>query len=236
LLDFIWTEFFYRPLYNVVIFTYNLTPGPNLGWAIISLAIFIRLLFLYFSVKGYRTDAILESLAPQTRAIESDKYLSSREKRAKITELLKSKSINPYAEIWALAAQIIFLIGLYQVIQNGFNGGQDDLLYSFVKHPEAFNTVFYGIDLVKPSVLLSATAAGILFLELVLEYNAKKDVPRSTVSERWFPVFIPLGTFMLLVILPATKALFVITSVIFSLVLRSVIGMALSGQKSRKHV
>ena len=41
-----------------------------------------------------------------------------------IGELLKSKSINLYAELWAVAAQIIFLIGLYQVIQNGFSAKQ----------------------------------------------------------------------------------------------------------------
>ena len=235
MLDFIWTEVFYRPLYNAVIFTYNYTPGPNLGWAIISLAIFIRLLFLYFSIKGFRTDAILESLAPQTRAIEEDPYLTSKEKRTKITELLRTKSINPYAEIWALGAQVIFLVGLYQVIQKGFSARQSDLLYPFVRHPDVFNSDFFGINLVHTSAFLSLVAAGILFLELVLEYNAKKDIPRSTASEKWYPIFLPLLTFLLLVILPATKALFIITSVLFSLVLRGVIGLALIGQK-KKHV
>ncbi len=235
MLDFIWTELFYRPLYNIVIFTYNLTPGPNLGWAIISLAIFIRLLFLYFSIRGYKTDAILESLAPQISAIENDSILTGKQKRDQITLLLKGKAIDPMAEIWAVLAQLIFLIGLYQVIQNGFGEKQTDLLYSFVQHPEQFNSEFYGFDLVQTNGLLSAIAAGILFLELVLEYNSKKDIPRSTVSEKWFPLLLPIFTFILLVILPATKALFIITSVLFSLILRGVITLAL-GSKKRRHV
>lgn len=233
--DFIWTELFYRPLYNLVVFVYNLTPGPNLGWAMVTLAIVIRLLFLYFSVKGYKTDAILESLAPQTRAIEEDHSLTGREKREKITLLLRSKDINPYAEIWGLMGQVIFLVGLYIIIQKGFDVSQTHLLYSFVPVPTVFNTEFFGIEMSKPSVLFSLLAAGILFVELFLEYNAKKDIPRATVSERWFPVLMPFFTFILLVILPATKAVFILTSVIFSLVLRFVIGSALSNPERKRY-
>lgn len=231
MLTFIWTEFFYRPLYNLVVLTYNFTPGPNLGWAIITLAVFIRLLFLYFSIKGYKTDAILESLAPQLKAVENDQSLTARQRRDKITAILKGKAIDPMAEIWAVLAQVLFLIGLYQVIQVGFGEGQTNLLYAFVHHPATFNTNFFGFELVHPNVLLSLIAAFILFLELVLEYNLKKDIPRTTISEKWFPFLLPFFTFLLLVILPATKALFIITSVVFSLILRGVITLALRSRK-----
>jgi hypothetical protein len=46
---------------------------------------------------------------------------------------------------------------------------------------------------------------------------------------------IPLFTFLLLVILPATKAVFIITSVLFSLILRGVISLALAN-KPKRHV
>lgn len=234
MLNFVWTELFYRPLYNLVIFAYNLTPGPNLGWAIISLAVFIRLLFLYFSIKGYKTDAILESLAPQLKAVEQDVSLSPRERRERVSAILRGKSIDPWAEIWAVLAQVLFLIGLYQIIQN-FGKTQTNLLYPFIHHPEVFNTDFFGFNLVHTSIFLSFLAALIFFVELVMEYNSKKDIPRSTVSEKWYPILIPMFTFLLLVILPATKALFIITSVLFSLVLRGVISLALAS-KPKRHV
>lgn len=234
MLNFLWTELFYRPLYNLVIFAYNLTPGPNLGWAIISLAVFIRLLFLYFSIKGYKTDAILESLAPQLKEAEEAQGLSPRERRDRISAILKGKSIDPWAEIWAVLAQVLFLIGLYQIIQN-FGKNQTHLLYSFIYHPTVFNSDFFGFDLVHTSVFLSFLAAAIFFVELVIEYNSKKDIPRSTVSEKWYPLLIPIFTFLLLVILPATKAVFIITSVLFSLILRGVITLALAS-KPKHHV
>lgn len=186
---------------------------------------------MYFSVRGYRTDAILESLAPQVREIENNASIQGREKRSQITALLKGRDIDPLAEIWAVLGQVIFLIGLYQVIQTGFGEKQTEMLYSFVSHPQSFNTVFYGFDLARTNVLLSAIASGVLFLELVLEYNAKKDVPRATVSEKWFPIILPIFTFLLLVILPSAKALFILTSVLFSLVLRAVISMAIGSKK-----
>jgi len=226
-LTLVFNEALYRPVYNLVVTVYNLTPGPNFGWAMVGLAIFIRFLFIFFTIRGLKTDELIKEIEPHVAEIEKDTYLPAREKRAKIIQLMKEKGINPYTEIYTLFGQLVFLGINYQVIQYGLTPSGFDNLYSFVPHPERIETVFFGIDLIDTSVLLSAIAAGLLLIEQIWEYAEKKDLP-TAFSERWFPLLLALITFILLVILPAAKAVFIATSVLFSLCLKAVMRLAKS--------
>ena len=233
ILDFIWSEILYKPIFNFIIFLYTVSPGPNLGWAIVVLAIFVRLLFLYFSIKGFRTDLILDSLAPQIRAIESNEDLASREKRIQLARLVKSRDIDVYAEIWGLLGQVGFMIVLYQVVQVGLKPSGFKDLYEFVPHPANIQSIFFGIDVLHSNMGLNAITAAVLFVEQLWEYATKKSLAYGRFSERWLPLLFPLFTFIILMVLPATKALFVLTSVIFSLILRIIISVALrSGSRT----
>ncbi len=232
LIAFIWTEFFYRPTYNLIVFIYHLTPGPNYGWAIVGIAILIRFLFLYFSLRGLKTDAILESLSPQIQKIETDKTLSEKERRNAITALLKGKDVHPYAEFYAVVAQLLFLAANYQVLQVGLKPSSFATLYFFVPHPSSINTIFFSFDLTKSSYILSFFAASVLFIEQVIEYNAKKNIVIKKFSEKWFPLLLSLFTFILLVILPSAKAIFISVSVIFSLFLRAVVQLARNNKEN----
>jgi membrane protein insertase Oxa1/YidC/SpoIIIJ len=232
-LEFFWTEILYKPIYNLVIFTYNYTPGPSLGWAIIGLAIIIRIAFLYFSLRGFRTDEILESLTPQVQKIEEEYQYNPSERRRRITELLRGRDIDTHAEIYAVLAQFVFLVVLYQVLQEGIKPEGFGLLYDFVPHPSQINPLFFGIDLSHSDIFLSAMAAGLFFIELLWEYEVKKDFPRKTISERWFPLLFALFTFILLTVLPSAKALFLFVSVLFSMALRMVIGAGRRAAKPR---
>lgn len=211
----------YQPIYNVVIALYNHSPGPNLGWAIVMLALIVRLLLLPFTLKGYYTDKLLEESAPKVRAIEEELHLSSREKREKITAIIKEKGINPLAEIYSLFGQILFLAVLYQVVQQGITPSGYDQLYSFIATPENnIDTIFFRIDIAHPNFIYSLIAGVMLFVEQIWEYESKKNIPEATFSERWYPLLLPIFTFILLMLLPATKAIFLITSILFSLGIR----------------
>lgn len=218
----IYNTLLYQPIYNVVIFVYNYSPGPNLGWSIIILALIVRLLLLPFTLKGYHTDNLLASLSSKVKEIEENIHFSAREKRQKITEILKEKGINPTSEIFSLFAQILFLGLLYQVVQQGITPNGYDQIYSFIGKPEgSVKTIFFGIDVAFSSFVFSAITAVLLFIEQVWEYESKKNIPEATFSERWFPLLLPIFTFILLMLLPATKALFLMTSILFSLGVRT---------------
>lgn len=227
-LSFAWIEVLYRPIYNLLIFVYNFTPGPSMGWAIIAIAIFIRVAFLHFTLRGFKTDLILESVSPYFKKIEEEEKHNPKERRKRITQLLKGKDINVYSEVYTILAQFLFLIVLYQVFQVGLKFEGRELLYDFVPHPKVFFTTFAGIDLARGSFILSFSAAFILFLEQVWEYNAKKNIKRIKFSEKWFPLLLGVVTYILLSVLPSAKALFILVSVLFSILLRLVITISRS--------
>ncbi len=226
----------YQPIYNLVIILYNFSPGPNLGWAIVMLALLVRLCFLPLTLKGYKTDTLLEEVSDQIREIENSPQLDSREKRSQTTALLKSKGINPTSEIISLFGQIIFLFVLFQIVQHGITPSGYDQLYDFVTPPVGdVNTMFFGYDVSQPfNFVFCLIAAVLLFIEQVWEYEAKKNIPQATFSERWYPLLLPIFTFILLMILPATKAVFLIVSILFSLGVRLMFTLGRSGKKTEE--
>ncbi|HSX57917.1 MAG TPA: YidC/Oxa1 family membrane protein insertase [Candidatus Saccharimonadales bacterium] len=231
----LYITFLYQPIYNVVIILYNHSPGPNLGWAMVMLALIVRLLMLPLTLRGYRTDHLLEESARDLREMENDTNLAPQEKRNKITAYLRAKGINPTSEIISVIAQLLFLAVLYQVVQHGITPEGYNMLYSFVKHPIGdLNTVFFfNVNVATRSVLYSAIAAALLFVEQLWEYESKKNIPEATFSERWYPLLLPIFTFILLVFLPATKAVFLGTSILFSLGVRTMFTLGSIG-KSKK--
>ena len=228
----------YQPIYNLVIALYNFSPGPNLGWAIVMLAIIVRLIFLPLTLKGYKTDSLLEEIASQVRAIEEDSHFLAKEKREKTTALLREKGINPISEILSLFGQIIFLLVLFQIVQNGITPSGYDKLYSFVTAPVGnVYYQFFGFDISKPfNLILCTIAAVLLFIEQIWEYEVKKNIPEATFSERWYPLLLPIFTFILLIILPATKAIFLIVSILFSLGIRLMFTLGRSGRPKEENV
>ena len=217
-----WNEIVYRPVYNLVVYSYNFSPGPNLGWTIIGLAILIRFVFLYFTLRGYQQDKLLEKVKPEIEKVEADTKFSSREKIQKVSQLTKPLGINPVYESIPIFAQAIFLIALYQILQIGIKHAGYTNLYYFVIPPETINTVFFGYDLTHPSLLLSAIGAFTMFLERTWEYNEKKGLGLQSMSQKWDPLIVPGLTFIFLMLLPSAKAVFIATSVSFSLAIKSI--------------
>jgi membrane protein insertase Oxa1/YidC/SpoIIIJ len=218
----LWLEGLYKPIYNIVVFTYNLTPGPSFGLAVIGMAILIRFIFLYFTLLSYKHEQQLASVQPSIEKIEKDSLISSREKLQRISQITKPFGINPFLASLPLFAQIVFLGVLYQIIQVGIYSNGFGNLYSFVRSPDGINTVFLGFELANPSIILAVTTAVILLLERIWEYNQRKEIGRSF-AQKWDPLIWPAGTFIILLILPSAKAVFLITSVLFSFGVKSIV-------------
>ena len=222
--EFIWLELLFKPIFNLVVFFYNISPGPNFGLAIIGLAVFVRFIFLPFTLIGYKQDEKLLEFRPEIEKIEEDKNLTSREKIQKVGQLTKPLGINPIYSAIPLFAQIIVLGVLYQIIQGtSLISGSIHHVYQFIKTPETINTYFLGIDLTKSNLIFSTAASFVFFLERVWEYREKKAVSLKTTSQKWDPLIWPAGTFIILIVLPSAKSIFVISSVVFSLIIKAII-------------
>lgn len=161
MISYLFNEIFYKPLFNGLIFLYNIIPNHDMGISIIVLTIFIRLVLWPLTNKGIRNQKALAALQPKIEALKK-KLKDNKEAQAKALMALYSENkINPLAGILPLILQIPIIFALWRVFLNS-TSSDFSLLYSFVDAPDKIQTVFLGLfDLTKRSMLL-AIIAGIL--------------------------------------------------------------------------
>ena len=153
----LYNVFFYQPIFNLLIFLYNIIPGHDLGVAIIVLTIMVKLALYPLSSQAIRGQKELQELQPKLKKLKQE-YKDDKEGLAKATmEFYKKEKVNPFSSCLPLLIQFPFLIAVYQVFRTGIvNGGRLDLLYHFVSNPGFINTISFGIlDLSKRSLILA---------------------------------------------------------------------------------
>ena len=215
IIELIEIELLYRPLLNLLIGIYNTIGFDNIGLAIIWLAIVTRVILLPISLlersRKPKEELILKELAKLRRSYGNNPSLLREQQRA----LLKKYSFRKWPKIVSLTFQGIILLILYQVFIYGVNINQIvDRLYYWVTIPVEINTIFIGIDVAKPSFLLSFLTAFVLAANIWLHQKAKQNSLQK--SDLFYTIGFPIITFVFLWLLPATKAIYILTSILFS--------------------
>ena len=82
----LYTEILYRPLFNAVVFLYDILPGHDFGLAIIALTTIIRILFFPLSIKTVRSQKAISLLNPKLQEI---KQKFKNDKSAQSVETMK---------------------------------------------------------------------------------------------------------------------------------------------------
>ncbi|OGI25599.1 MAG: hypothetical protein A3J76_05995 [Candidatus Moranbacteria bacterium RBG_13_45_13] len=156
----------YQPVYNTLIFLYNIIPGHDLGLAIIFLTIIIRFALYPLSQKQIESQKKMQEIQPEIKRVQ-EKYKKDKERQGReLMNLYKEKKVNPASGCLPLVVQIIFIIALYRALVAGINFSECKDLYSFVTCPEKIGTGFLGIlDLAKPNIVLAALAAAAQFFQ-----------------------------------------------------------------------
>lgn len=170
----------YQPLYNTLIFLYNIIPGADFGIAIIAITVLLRFLLIPIYKKQIESQKKLQELQPKIKAIQK-KTSKNKELQAKeLMELYKQHKTNPFSGCLPLIIQLIFLIAIYRILINISDAGllvEASELYSFVQSPGKVNQFFISIvDLTKPSVIIAALAAIAQFFQTKM-LMAKNPVP-----------------------------------------------------------
>lgn len=150
----------YQPIFNILIFFYNIIPGQDIGLAIISLTVLINLVLLPLSLQRIKAQKVLQELQPKLEELKK-KHGQDKEKLTKATmELYKQQKVNPFSSCLQLVIQLPFFIAIYQAFQSGLRSANFNLLYKFVRNPEQINTWSFGLmDLSQPNVVLAVLAA-----------------------------------------------------------------------------
>ncbi len=214
LFHFVWYDLLYRPLYNLVIFTYQTLPGSDMGLTIIYLALLVRIALLPASLTGSASAKRVEALRPQLDRLA--RMPEAGRRKDLMRQLLKRNRVNVYATALVLAAQVAFLAILFQVFQSGFTDAAQ-VAYFSLDGPIDTTTFLGGVDLAKHSWILSLIAAAALYG--LLNLTTPEPAPGAKLSDVWYVVALPVAVFVVLLLLPAAKALFLLTSIGFSVAL-----------------
>lgn len=176
----------YQPLYNVLIFFYNIIPGQDFGVAIILTTLALKFLLVPLSKKQIASQKKMQELQPQIKEIQQ-KYKDDKEKQTKtIMALYKEHKTNPFSGFLTLILQLVFLIAIYRVIisisQAGFMVSGDDL-YGFINNPGPINHLFLRLlDMTKPSYVLVLLSAAAQFYQTKM-LSPSQNIPKSQAQD-----------------------------------------------------
>jgi YidC/Oxa1 family membrane protein insertase len=219
----------YQPLYNTLIFFYNVIPGHDFGIAIILTTLVLKSLLIPFSKKQITSQKKMQELQPQIKEIQQ-KHKNDKEKQTKeLMAFYKENKANPLSGCLPLIIQLAFLIAIYRVIinisQTGFVVNPGDL-YAFVSDPSPINHLFLRfMDMTKPNYILAFLSAGAQYYQTKMLFQSQNtDKPQNTASpEPDFAAIMnkqmlylgPLLTFFIGAKFPAALALYWFFSTLF---------------------
>lgn len=228
LLEQVWNVYLFEPLFNLLIWLYNNWTGESLGWAIVLLTIMLRFVLLPLTIVNELNKAKNKGLNKEMEKIEKNFQKDPVLKKQKIRETLKQKRIRPWAKAVSLGIQVLVLVLLYEVFIFGVNAERlRKVIYDFIDTPNQINTVFFGFELgASYNLLWAGIVGGWLFVETYMDLKkSEKPIEKKDLA---YLFFFPGSVFVILYILPAVKALFVIASIGFTLVVGNLVRLFVS--------
>ena len=224
-MSFLYNELLFRPLFNLLIFIYNVIPGGDFGVAIILLTIVIRIIFTPLSVKALVSQKELGRLQPKIKELQ-DKHKNDKQALGKATmALYKEHNVNPFSGCLPLLIQLPVLIALYGALNSGLKPESLTALYSFVDHPVAIKQIAFGlIDLTKKSVFLAILAGALQWFQSkkAVSFQApasKNEAPSSAFQmNKQMLYFFPIMVIIIAWNLPAGLTIYWVAATAFSIV------------------
>ncbi len=217
-----------QPLYNAIVWFYDVVPGADFGIAIILTTILLKLLMFPLSQKQIESQKKMQEIQPKLKAIQREH--KDKEAQAKaMMELYRNEKTNPFAGCLPLIVQIVFLIAIYHVIirisQANFaiDGAE---LYAFVPNPGVVNHFFLQlVNLAEPNYILAALAALGQFFQtrMILRSQPKREAPAddqpdmAAIMNKQMLYIGPAVTLFIGITFPAALSLYWLTSTLFML-------------------
>lgn len=225
----------YQPFFNILVFFYfildKVTGGhPDMGIAVILLTILIRILLLPMSLSGDKSEKERRQIALEARGLD-DVFAQDPIKLKEQKKILMRKNRGVIVgELISLGIQVAISLMLWRIFAEGLKGEDFHLLYPFMPRiEEPFNLVFLGkfhLDHTAVSrqgidgsvMLLNLLQSFLIFvLETIAIYTSPYPPQKGEVVR--LQLVLPLVSFFVFMFLPAGKKLFVITTLIFSIIL-----------------
>jgi len=216
---------FYQPIFNALVWFYNVIPGHDVGIAIILVTIVLKLILYPFSAQSIHAQKRMQELQPKLDGLK-DKFKDDKQGLAKATmELYKTEKISPFSSCLPLLIQFPFLIAVYSVFRNGLVGGEKmNALYSFVNNPGTLDPLSFGIlDMSKPNIILAILAgvaqwwvSKMLIVKKQPSVPGAKDESMTAIMNKQMTIFMPLMTVFIGISLPSGLALYWLVTTILT--------------------
>lgn len=216
-MHYLWQTFLYEPVLNVLIWLYNNIASQNLGLALVELTIVLRLVLLPFTIISMRATSRYNRLRSKIHDLELAHKDDPILRKESLRNLLAVYHISPWAKAMVLGIQFLVLIVLYSVFVTAVGTSDYSGLYFWNTAPDFLNTNFFGYDLAAQSLAWSGVIGIFLYIDLWISQRKVRE--SLTNRDVFYRVAFPLTIFILLYILPTAKSVFVLTSMLFTVII-----------------
>lgn len=171
------TNFFYQPVFNLLIFLYNNIALNDLGIAIILLTITIRLIFAPLSKKSIESQKAMQEIQPKINELKK-KYAKDKEALGReMMNLYKEYKINPFSSCLPLFIQLPFFIAIFRIFRKTITEESLELVYPFLHTPTNIQNVGFNgmLNLSEPSVILAFLAGASQYWQTKMLMSVKEE-------------------------------------------------------------
>lgn len=220
---FVFVTLMYQPLFNVLIGFYWLTEivgMASMGVAVILLTVVVRGLLLPLSLASDRSEAERRRIGREISLLHqqyaSQPVVLEKKKRS----VLRQNRRVLIGEMLIFFIQLLVALMLWRMFKTGLTGQDVHLIYSFMPEvTQPFHLIFLGkYDLTHPSIVLNSIQAILIFvLEAISIITSPYKVSRKDVIR--MQLVLPLVSFVIFLGMPAGKKIFIITTLIISIIL-----------------
>jgi YidC/Oxa1 family membrane protein insertase len=232
------TTFLYEPLFNVLIWIYDVLPWKDLGIAIIILTLLIKIALFYPSLKQMRSQKSLQDAQPHIDALKK-KYKDNKEELGKqIMQFYKENKVNPLSSCLPRLIQLPILWALFKVFFGGLAtdpttgvlvADQLNHLYGPLREVyqiEPIKHMFLGfVNLAdKHNIVLAVLAGAVQFLQAkmlttkraAVKTAGSKDEDFAATMNKQMLYFLPIITVIFGYQFPAGVTLYWLSSTVFT--------------------
>ncbi|MBI3626588.1 membrane protein insertase YidC [Candidatus Uhrbacteria bacterium] len=203
----------YQPLYNLLVFLYNVIPGHDLGIGIILITVLIRSILLPFTKHQVQAQKSMQDLQPKIDALKAQ-YPNDKEKLGKeMMRLYKEEKVNPVSSCLPLLVQLPIFYAVYRVFRDGLKSVNGALLYPFIANPGHLSTLAGAAQFWQTRMLLvkrpprEATATGV---------KGAKDEDTMAMVNKQMMYIMPVMTIFIGVSLPSGLSLYWLITTLIS--------------------
>ena len=231
-MSFIWNTLIYNPIFNALVWLYNVIPGQDFGVAIIVLTLLLRFALYPFTKKTLASQKAMQTIQPKVKALQEE-FKDQKEILAqKLMELYKAEKVNPFSSCAPLLIQMPIIIAVYQVFRHGLVSQGFERLYPFVANPGHIQTMaFFGtLDLSSRSIVLAIAAGVAQFFQSKMMLSTKpatvndkpvdgsQDEKMLAMMNKQMTYMMPAMTVFIGLSLPAGLSLYWFVSTAFMLI------------------